>query len=92
MRPLNELEQAVLTVDIPSLGLQAGDIGTVVLVHNEGKGYEVEFITMAGQTIEVLSLDADQVRAGDILDIPHARRMDNPDTTRWASNWHRYLP
>ncbi len=30
---MNELDQIVLRVDIPQVGLKAGDIGTIVLVH-----------------------------------------------------------
>ncbi|GAB4291985.1 MAG: hypothetical protein Fur0025_27390 [Oscillatoriaceae cyanobacterium] len=43
---ITELEQVVLTTDLPEYRLKKGDIGTVVLVHQEGLGYEVEFITL----------------------------------------------
>jgi|LakMenEpi03Aug12_release.lakeMendotaPanAssembly.Ray.scaffolds.fasta_scaffold203426_4 hypothetical protein len=39
---IDALDEVVLTCDLPDNGLAAGDIGTVVLVHDEGKGYEVE--------------------------------------------------
>ena len=39
---IDELDEVVLTCDLPDHGLAAGDIETVVLVHGEGKGYEVE--------------------------------------------------
>lgn len=41
----------ILTCDLPEHGLARGDIGTVVLIHKGGKGYEVEFTTLDGQTI-----------------------------------------
>lgn len=59
---IKELDQIVLTVDLPEHGLQAGDIGTVVLVHREGAGYEVEFIALDGETLAVATLFATQVR------------------------------
>ncbi|HEX8139334.1 MAG TPA: DUF4926 domain-containing protein [Pyrinomonadaceae bacterium] len=59
---IKELDQVVLTADLPEYGLQAGDIGTVVLVHQEGAGYEVEFIALDGETVAVVSLFAAQVR------------------------------
>ena len=59
---IKELDQVVLTADLPDSGLQAGDIGTVVLVHREGAGYEVEFVALDGETLAVLSLTADEVR------------------------------
>ena len=70
---INELDEVVLTCDIPDHGLTAGDIGTVVLVHGEGKGFEVEFITLDGETIAVATLRADQVRAVQHDEIAHAR-------------------
>ena len=53
---IDELDEVVLTCDLPDHGLAAGDIGTVVLVHDEGKGYEVEFMTLDGETIAVATL------------------------------------
>jgi hypothetical protein len=34
---IDELEDVILTCDLPEHGLARGDIGTVVLVHKEGK-------------------------------------------------------
>lgn len=59
---IKEHDIVVLTEDVPEEGLIAGDIGTVVHVHNNSAGYEVEFMTLAGQTIAVASLLAQQVR------------------------------
>ncbi len=52
---ISELDRVVLTTDLPEYHLKTGDIGTVVLVHQEGLGYEVEFITIAGKTIAIVS-------------------------------------
>jgi hypothetical protein len=46
---IEELENVILTCDLPKYGLARGDIGTVVLVHKQGKGYEVEFTTLDGE-------------------------------------------
>ena len=35
---IEELESVVLTTDMPERGLLTGDIGTVVLVHQQGRG------------------------------------------------------
>ena len=40
----------VLTQDLTDGSLKAGDAGTVVHVHQGGAGYEVEFMTLAGET------------------------------------------
>jgi hypothetical protein len=57
MSGINELDRVVLTSDLPAHGLKSGDIGTVVLVHQGGAGYEVEFCTLDGSTIGVFTLD-----------------------------------
>ena len=41
----------MLTGDYPEYGLKQGDIGTVVLVYRDGEGYEVEFLTLDGETV-----------------------------------------
>jgi Domain of unknown function (DUF4926) len=69
---IKELETVVLTADLPQHGLKAGDLGTVVLVHTHG-GYEVEFMTLDGETVAVLSLSPDQVRPVGRREIAHAR-------------------
>lgn len=67
-----ELESVVLTVDLTEHHLQRGDIGTVVLVHPSG-GYEVEFATLDGETMAVVSLTSDQLRPAAGGEIAHAR-------------------
>jgi len=73
--PIEELERIVLTEDLPAHRLQAGDIGTVVLVYADGKGYEVEFCTLSGETIDVVTVDGKQIRRAADAEIPHARRL-----------------
>lgn len=70
---ITELDKVILTTDIPDYGLKAGDIGTVVLLHQGGKGYEVEFVTLSGETVVVVSLFAEQVRSISSREIAHAR-------------------
>jgi len=72
---IDELDIAVLTCDLPEHGLAAGDIGTVVLMHDKGQGYEVEFMTLDGKTIAVATLRAEQVRAVQHDEIAHARSI-----------------
>ena len=73
---IKELDSVVLTVDIPDHGLARGDIGTVVLLHGEG-GYEVEFVALDGETLAVISLAADQVRAIGPREIAQARPVES---------------
>lgn len=69
---IKELDTVVLTTELPEHGLKAGDLGTVVLVHTHG-GYEIEFITLDGETVAVVSLAPDQVRPVGRREIAHAR-------------------
>jgi hypothetical protein len=70
---INELDSVVLTADLPAHGLASGDIGTVVMVHGGGIGYEVEFVALDGETVAVVSLVASQVRQIRQHEIAHAR-------------------
>jgi len=72
---IKELDSIVLVDDLPEHGLQAGDIGTVVLVHSVG-GYEVEFMTLDGETLAVVSLSPDQLRPIGEREIGHARPLE----------------
>lgn len=72
---IEELDRIVLTIDLPTYYLKQNDIGTVVLVHRGGQGYEVEFMTLDGQTVAVVSLYPNQVRAIGQREIAQARVM-----------------
>jgi hypothetical protein len=69
---IQEHDTVALTVDLPDFGLCRGDLGTVVLLHGD-RGFEVEFMTLDGRTIAVVSLSPTQVRAIDTGEIAHAR-------------------
>jgi hypothetical protein len=72
---ISELDRVVLTKPVPKLRLEPGDIGTVVLVHEGGKGFEVEFVTLDGETYAVTTLGADDVRPISHNEIAHARTV-----------------
>jgi hypothetical protein len=72
---IKELDDVVLRDDLPEQGLTEGDVGTVVLVHRSGAGYEVEFTSLDGETIAVVTLRADQVRAAGHREISHVRGL-----------------
>lgn len=72
---IHELDSVVLVNDLPEHGLEKGDIGTVVLVHGNGEGYEVEFMTLHGETVAVISLFASQIRPIGKQEIAQARQV-----------------
>jgi hypothetical protein len=69
---IRELDSVVLACDLPEHGLTRGDVGTVVLVH-AGAGYEVEFMTLDGETLAVVSLRDKQLRPIGRREIAYAR-------------------
>ena len=75
---IKEFDRAILTVDLPDEGLLAGDVGTVVEALGGGKAYLVEFMTLDGDTIDVVFLEAAQVRPVGADEIAHARALSLP--------------
>ena len=72
---IQEHDCIVLTQDIPDEGLQAGDVGTVVHIHRDGAAYEVEFVTLIGQTVAVATVLSSQLRPVNRKDIAHVREL-----------------
>ena len=72
---IKEHDCVVLTQDLVEEGLKTGDIGTVVHIHAGGAGYEVEFMTLAGETVAVATLVSSQVRPISRRDIAHVREL-----------------
>jgi hypothetical protein len=71
---IKELDNVVLTVDLPGHSLKQGDVGTVVLRH-EDRGFEVEFMTLDGETVAVVFLPGHQVRPIAPREIAHVRAI-----------------
>jgi hypothetical protein len=72
---LKELDSIVLTEDVPTHGLKRGDVGTIVLLHGD-LGYEVEFVSLKGETLAVVSLTSRQVRPLGEREIAQAREVE----------------
>jgi hypothetical protein len=70
-----ELDRAVLTTDLPEHGLRAGDLGTVVMVHDGGAGYTIEFVSLSGETVAVVTLPASHLRPVRANEIANAREL-----------------
>jgi len=72
---IKEHERVVLKAPVPGEGLEAGDVGTVVHVYRDRRGYEVEFTTPAGKTAAVVTVEANKVRPVSEREITHAREL-----------------
>jgi hypothetical protein len=72
---IKEHDCVVLTANLLKEGLLAGDVGTIVHIHNGGMAYEVEFITLTGRTVAVATVEASQLRPVNRKDINHVREL-----------------
>lgn len=72
---IKEHDRVVLRKEIPDRGLKAGDVGTVVHVYKKGEAFEVEFVTLHGETVAIATLAASQVRPVQKREITHARLL-----------------
>lgn len=60
----------VIEKNLTDVDILPGDVGTVVAVYEDGKAYEVEFVDGKGSTVELVTLDANDIRsirAGELL-------------------------
>jgi ribulose-5-phosphate 4-epimerase/fuculose-1-phosphate aldolase len=72
---IKEHDRVALVRDLPEHGLARGDLGTVVHIYADGKAYEVEFMTLTGDTIGVVTLELGDVRPVTDREIAHARQV-----------------
>jgi len=72
---IKEHDRVVLRKEIPDQGLKTGDVGTVVHVYKKGEAFEVEFVTLDGETVAIATLVASQIRPVQRKEITHARLL-----------------
>jgi hypothetical protein len=72
---MQELERVALTEAMPEHNLEAGDIGMIVHIYSEHKGYEVEFVTLNGDLVALVSVYTEQIRQLENNEIASARQV-----------------
>ena len=72
---IKEHDCVVLTADLPDEKLKLGDVGAVVHIHKAGAAYEVEFMTLDGHTVAVVTVASNQLRPVSHRDISHVREL-----------------
>ena len=72
-----ELDTVVLVRDLPEHGLRQGDLGAVVQIY-EPDAIEVEFVTAAGKTEALVTLDIQDVRQVVETDLIAVRSLNQP--------------
>lgn len=70
-----ELDRVALTQALHEHGLEAGDVGTVVAVHDGGRGYTIEFTSLQGKSMAIATVRAEAVRPLRPREITHVREM-----------------
>jgi hypothetical protein len=68
-------DRVVLKTAVPTEGLEAGDVGTIVHIYRDGLAYEVEFTLLDGNTAAVVTLETWQVRPIGHREIVHTREL-----------------
>lgn len=74
---ITEHELIVVMTPLPDFGLVPGDLGTVVHVYEGEAAYEIEFTTLTGDSLAVVTLEASAVRPVGRDVILHARKLDS---------------
>jgi hypothetical protein len=72
---MKEHDRVVLTEAVSSLSLEGGDVGTIVHVHDSGIAFEVEFVSLDGDTSIMATVKATALRPVLKREIPHARQL-----------------
>jgi hypothetical protein len=75
---IKENDRVILTNDLSAEGLKAGDVGTVIHVHRGGEAFEVEFLTLQGETAAIATVPAAHIRPVTQRDMTHARPIKQP--------------
>ena len=73
---ITEHSLVVLDSDPTDDKLTRGDVGTVVHVYRDGKGYEVEFVDDGGQTVALVTVGANDVRPIKAGELPETSLMN----------------
>lgn len=73
-----------LAEDFPKQGLHAGDLATLVEVHEGGPGqetgYSLEVFNAVGETIAVMVVEESKIRPVNRNEILHVRQLDEAST------------
>jgi hypothetical protein len=70
-----EHDRIILTGDVAEEGLKEGDVGTIVHVYGDANAFEVEFLTLDGDTAAIVTVSGELLRPVNNTDITHARSM-----------------
>jgi hypothetical protein len=88
---IKEFERVVLKEDLKGTQYIKGDVGTVVTIYPDNKGYEVEFFALDGSTISVETvMDSQLIPANAIKKVLHVDSPKHPVSREAADRLHRH--
>jgi Domain of unknown function (DUF4926) len=74
---LPEYSSVIVTRDIPEARLAAGELGVIVMIHEDANktpiGYILEIIAVNGDSLDIVSVRLNDVRAASDYDLTLAR-------------------
>ena len=73
---MHELDTVVITRDIATRGIVAGDVGVIAHPYADSKVAEVEFVSGEGTTLAVETLPISDIRPVGAREILHARPLE----------------
>ena len=73
---IHERDQVVLMADLEGSRFKTGDVGVVVHIYKSGLHFEVEFFSVDGETLDVVTVPASAVRPTQPMEVMHARALD----------------
>ena len=74
---MQEHDLVALTTDTAGKGLIAGDVGTIVSVHREGKKFTVEFSAVGARTVALALLASSDLRPVSAEEMTQARSFSS---------------
>lgn len=75
MNSIKEHDRVVLTTAVDGDKLAAGDVGVVVHVYRDATAFEVEFVSLNGESVAIVTLERSQIRPVERHELTHARRV-----------------
>ena len=83
---INKHDIVELIDDLPEEGLKAGEVGTVVHVHENGDRYDVQFMSSAAQSVTVTA-SVEQLRAAPRPRGAHSQKTSRRSKRRSTKTW-----
>lgn len=75
---IKEHQRVILTNDLTTVGLKACGVETVIHIHRGGEAFEVESLTLHGETAAIAIVDASSIRLVIQCDMTHAGLIKQP--------------